>query len=250
MLRVVLAMPLLLVILGTTAPQSGCWGAKNTGQAPSNPPPVSVPTPPKADLFGLVKKVDAAQQTITLHVEKDGEKPEEAYKVAQDATILLEEPGQLADLAGGSRVALVFGTDGKTVAEIRTEPFRILVTPKTKQIEINKHFDVELRVVNASELTQTFHVMSCGWFTQWQSNNSLVSPGFWGCWTNGPTPIKLVSGETHKKVLWMQANAAGQLSFQMCFTPVQNKTGSLGQPGRRSYWSDAITIEVKDDRGS
>jgi hypothetical protein len=248
MSRVVLSLPLLLVILGTTAPQSGCWGAKNTGQAPSNPTPVSVATPPKADLYGLVKKVDAAKRTVTLRVEKDGEKPEKTYEVAEDATILLEQPGQLADLAVGSRVALVFGADRQTAAEIRTEPFHIIVKPKTEQIKVNERLDVELHLVNASELTQTFHVMSCSWNDQWQSSNPDIKPGSWGCWGNVPQQVKLTPGEAHEKVLWMLAKAAGMVSFRMGFTPLDYKLGSIARQGKRTYWSNETTIEVQKSR--
>lgn len=213
--------------------------------------------PPRTDLFGLVKRVDTAQRTITLSIEKAADKAQKTFAVAKDATILLEEPGQLADLAAGSRVALMFDADGQTVAEIRTEPFRIVVTPQTKPIEVNKHFDVELRVVNASELPQSFYVMTCSWFTQWQSSNSGITPGIWYCSMNGPAPVKLAPRETYtpKKfaprnyLLWMQAEAVGLISFRMGFTPVQDKPGFRGRPGKRTYWSSERTIKVNENQG-
>jgi hypothetical protein len=239
---------LLLVILGAAASESGCWGAKNRDQVPTNPTPASVATPPKADLYGVVKAVDSAQRTVTLSIEKDGDKPEQTYKAAKEAVILLEEPGQLADLAVGSRVALVFGEDAKTVAEIRTEPFHIHVTPQSKPIEVNEHFDVELRVVNVSELPQSFQVMTCSWDDQWHSSNPRVSPGSWACKMNGPAPVKLAPGEayTPKKALWMQAKAEGLMSFRMGFTPLEYRPGFSGwpRPSKRTYWSSAITINV------
>jgi hypothetical protein len=237
------------VILGSAASQPGCWGSNQSGQAPSNQPSISLPTPPNADLYGVVKAVDSAEWTISLRVEKDGKKPQEIYEVAKDATILLEAPGDLADLAAGSRVALVSGADGKTVSEIRTEPFYIVVTPQTKPIEVDKRFDVELCVVNASELPQSFLIMSCSWNDQWQSSNPRVSLDSWGCARNVLTAVKLAPGETHTKVLWMQANAAGMESFQMGLTPLKDKLGSRPWPGKRTYWSSEVTIEVNEDQG-
>lgn len=234
------------VVLGSAASESGCWGPKKGGQSSPNPASVSVPTPPKADLYGVVKAVDPARRTITLSVEKDDEKVEKSYEVAKDATILLEEPCSLADLAVGNRVALLFDADRKSVIEVRAEPFRIFVKPKTKQIEVNKQFDVELRVVNASALPQSFRAMSCSWFTQWQSGNPRVSPGFWGCKGNLPLAVKLAPGEAYEKVLWMKATATGFLSFRMGFTPLKFDTGDgpRKQSSKRTYWSNEATIQV------
>jgi hypothetical protein len=248
MLRIVLSMLLLWGVLGSAVSESGCWGSKKGGESSPNPASVSVPTPPKADLYGVVKEVNTAQRSITLSVEKDGEKPEETYEVAKDAKVLLEEPGRLADLAAGNRVALVFDADRKSVVEVRTEPFRIFVKPRTKVIEVNKPFDVELRVINASALPKSFHVMSCSWDQQWQSSNPLVYWQSWGCSGNVPMLIKLPQGGTYEKVLPMRVKTVAPTTFRMGLTPLDYKLGSRAWPGKRTYWSSEVTIDLEKVR--
>ena len=69
---------------------------------------------------GGVKKVDAANNTITIVVKEDGQSAEKTFTVAADASIALPEgkkveQAKLADLPEGAGVNLKLALDGKTV---------------------------------------------------------------------------------------------------------------------------------------
>lgn len=250
MLRIVLTMLLPGVILGA-AVEKGCWASRHNGQPPPNPD-ASITLPAEPELYGVVKAVDATQGTITLSSETDGEKQEKSYQLTPDASVLnLDGPSKLADLSAGTRVGVVFDADHKVVAEVRAEPFLILVKPKQNQVEVNKPFDVELRVVNASPSPQSFCVMSCSWYDNWKSSNPRVSSIGWACYRNGPTPIKLAPGEAYEKVLPMQAKAVGPLSFRMGFNPEEEYKGQFPiRRGKRTYWSAEVTLEVRQGQNN
>lgn len=246
MLRDVMPMLVMGALLGGVS-GLGCSKPEPNGQAEPAPDRITPAVPAEADLYGAVKAVDAIRRTITLSAErKDGEEKERAYDVGKDATVLLDSPGQLADLSAGSRVALVFDTERKAVIEVRTEPFRILVKPKTKQVEVNRPFDVELRVINVSVSPQSFRAMSCSWYEHWKSSNLRVSWIGWGCKGNVPMPVKLAPGKAYEKVLPMRATTTGLMSFRMGFTPLQFDTGDgpRKQPAKRTYWSSEVTIRA------
>lgn len=244
-MRVVLSMLLPCIVLGSAVSESGCWGAKKQFASSSASAPVR--KPPKSDLYGVVKSVDAIGRTVTLNVEKDGEKSAKTYEVMPDATVLLEEPGRLADLAAGQRVALVFGEDGHSVAEVRSEPYRISVKPKSKAIEVNERFEVELRVVNASALPQSFREMTCSRYENWASSNPDVPVAAWNCARNFPAQVKLAPGQTHTTGVLMRARTAGRASFRLGLTPLI-RGGTPRRPidslSRRTYWSDEVRIDV------
>jgi hypothetical protein len=233
------------------------WGLFNFRSLPSGRPtdasdqarslaePVDVETEP--DLYGVVKSIDVAHRTITLRVAlEEVPEQEKTYDVAQDARVVLDRPSGLDELAAGTRIGLAFDAGGKAVVAIRSEPFRITARPKQQEVEFNKPFDVELLVVNASPVPQSFGVTSCSWDMHWKSSNPCISAVGWPCKMNVTRSVTLAPGEAYEKTLPMRATAAGQVSFRMEFTPLEHDKSFF--LGRRTYWSPEVTLKVSEVR--
>jgi RNA polymerase sigma factor (sigma-70 family) len=108
--------------------------AQRTGERPAAPPPGAGRGElgrEGADLHGVVRSVDAAQQTVTIAVPGENrEMVERTFTLTKDAQVLLDDgrgrrfiarEGKLADLAPGSRVALRLAADPKLVDGILAE---------------------------------------------------------------------------------------------------------------------------------
>jgi RNA polymerase sigma factor (sigma-70 family) len=74
--------------------------------------------------YGVVQAVDAANQTLTIAVRRDGDQGpvEETYAVIKDAEVKLDgENRQLADVPVGSQITIYFRDERKNVVGIRGE---------------------------------------------------------------------------------------------------------------------------------
>ena len=118
---------------------------------------------------------------------------------------------------------------------------RLLVTiwPKTTCVQVEKYFDVHLRVVNATDKTQSFQIMCGSWFDHWKANNTRIWLASWDCTKNFPKTIKLEPGEAYEESLQVQVGDGAPLvttSFQMGFTPLGEK---------KTYWSNKVVLGIK-----
>jgi hypothetical protein len=119
------------------------------------------------------------------------------------------------------------------------EPLAVKARAAKTTVRRNKPFDVRVRVVNASEATQTFRVMSHSWFEHWKTSNATVTVDGWLCEKNFPVTVTLKPGEAYEKTLPMlvtKAEPGASVSFKMGFTPIDSK---------QTYWSGKVTVQVE-----
>jgi RNA polymerase sigma factor (sigma-70 family) len=121
------------------------------------------------------------------------------------------------------------------------EPLGVTVRAQADRVRVNQPFEVQLRVVNRLESSQSFRVMSCSWYEHWRSDNPRVSWNDWPCHKNIPQTVKLEPGQAYAKALPMRVTAgapAGETPFRLGFAPLD---------GKRTYWSNEITLWVEQE---
>jgi hypothetical protein len=202
-----------------------------------------------ADFYGVIKAVDASRGKVNIALEA-GEPREESYNLARDVKVQADEPSTLENLSVNTRVGVIVDGESKAVTMIRVEPFRVVAAPKRDTAELNTPFEVGLRVVNASPLPQSFHVMSCSWDEQWKTNAPDISCPSWSCLGNCPQCFTLAPGEGYEKTIPLISARAGRVSFRMGFHPLKLTFNPLGvqsmrvRAGMRTYWSPPIALLV------
>ena len=113
------------------------------------------------------------------------------------------------------------------------------IWPAKKQVKPGEEFDVKLRVVNSSQVPQSFKVASCSWDHHWTWTNRRSDYKMWPCFRNAVVTVQLQPGEAYEKTLAMKIEGKGPLnteSLQMGFKP----SGET-----KTYWSNEVVLSVK-----
>lgn len=119
------------------------------------------------------------------------------------------------------------------------EPLTVKATAAKETVRLNEPFDVRLRVVNTSEDTQTFRVMSCSWYEHWRSDDPAVTSVGWACSRNFPVTVTLKRGEAYEKTLPLlvsEGEPGDRVSYELGFKPIGSKLTS---------WSGKVTVQVE-----
>lgn len=137
-----------------------------------------------------------------------------------------------------------------------TSPLKIIVTPEKSRVHVKEPFTVSLEVKNVSNTNQSFTVMYCSWYEQWQPDNPAVQMIPWNCMMNYPMKVSLAPGQSFKEKvnnlgeeMKMQVITAttNKISFKMGFTPLvltpDNQRHRYSR-SEKTYWSDAVTVTV------
>jgi hypothetical protein len=134
-------------------------------------------------------------------------------------------------------VASAVITKGET-RESAENRLTVSICPNKKKVSIGEYFDVVLRVVNSSNRTQSFGVMSGSWPQQWKTNNSCIAQKPWICFSNYPYTEILRPGETYERKLtvFVVKCDASVVSFKLGFTPLDETS---------TYWSNKVTVGIR-----
>jgi hypothetical protein len=135
-------------------------------------------------------------------------------------------------------VAIVLSMLGQEPSAHVVETLTVRASAAQKTVRLNQPFDVRLRVVNASEQTQSFRVMGCSWYEHWRSDDPAVTPEGWACSRNFPVTVTLKRGEAYEKTLPMLVTSGkpgDRVSCNMGFRPFG---------GKLTYWSGKVTVQV------
>jgi len=140
------------------------------------------------------------------------------------------------------------GVPNSTVAKPNTEKvevdsLQVIVEPPNGPVQVNKSFDIRLRVVNKSDSVQSFRVMSWSWQQHWKSSNGHVAMIGLPCSANTALLETLRPNETFEKSGSMQVSegrVGDKVSFKMGFTPIDSK---------RTYWSKEVTVQLGSKEG-
>jgi len=126
----------------------------------------------------------------------------------------------------------------KPSSDAKAQPFAVTIGVAETQIKAGKPFDVNLRIVNVSQKTQTFRAMTCSWPEHWKSSNYHVTGAGTTCRKNSLETITLKSGEAYEKTLSMSVDKVESpkpIAFRMGFTPFSSKT---------TYWSNVAVLQT------
>jgi hypothetical protein len=136
-----------------------------------------------------------------------------------------------------------------------TNALRVKAIPATNRVHVGEKFNIQVSVLNTSNLTNQISHWTCSWPENWDVSDDRISSYSLEnaiCTRNFFGPHPLATGEGFTNTLVIYANKTipgGKLTFRMGFRSIKGEftNAKLNQSRVEYYppiWSEPVTIEV------
>lgn len=128
----------------------------------------------------------------------------------------------------------------ESVAKVAARlPLVVSAWPEKTIVRPDKEVYVTMRVLNKSEVPQTFDVFNNAWYVHWRTDNRLVTWYTWVAGRNFHVPVTLMPGEAYERSLLTSVKQTANTrttTFRMGFTSYNDE--------HNVYWSNEVVLGI------